>query len=98
MSTLVIIGSAKAKAGQAAAFREVLQSLLLPTLAEEGCLRYEMNESDDGQSWVFTELWESRALWDRHMQSPQLARYKDVVQEMSEYWTIFSGHMVRPGS
>jgi quinol monooxygenase YgiN len=98
MSTLVIIGSAKAKPGQADAFREVLKALLLPTLAEEGCLRYEMNESDDGQTWVFTELWESRALWDRHMQSPQLARYKSVVEEMSEYWTIFSGHMVRPGT
>jgi len=98
MSTLVIIGSAKAKPGQADAFREVLKALLLPTLAEKGCLRYEMNESDDAQSWVFTELWESRALWDRHMASPQLARYKAVVEEMAEYWTIFSGHMVRPGT
>jgi quinol monooxygenase YgiN len=98
MSTLVIIGSAKAKPGKADEFRSVLKSLLLPTLAEEGCLRYEMNESEDGQSWVFTELWESRALWERHMESPQLARYKAVVEELSEYWTIFRGHMVRPGS
>lgn len=98
MSTLVIIGSAKAKPGKADAFREVLKELLLPTLAEEGCLRYEMNESEDGQSWIFTELWESRALWDRHMASPQLARYKAVVEEMSEYWTIFKGHLVRPGT
>jgi quinol monooxygenase YgiN len=98
MSTLVIIGSAKARPGKADAFREVLKSLLLPTLAEEGCLRYEMNESEDGQSWVFTELWESRALWDRHMESPQLAQYKTVVEELSEYWHIFHGHMVRPGT
>ena len=98
MSTLVIIGSAKAKPGKADAFREVLKSLLLPTLAEEGCLRYEMNESEDGQSWVFTELWESRALWDRHMDSPQLAQYKAVVEDLSEYWHIFRGHMVRPGT
>lgn len=98
MSTLVIIGSAKARPGKADAFREVLKSLLLPTLAEEGCLRYEMNESEDGQSWVFTELWESRALWDRHMESPQLAQYKAVVEEMSEYWHIFRGRIVRPGA
>ena len=98
MSTLVIIGSAKARPGKADAFREVLKSLLLPTLAEEGCLRYEMNESEDGQSWVFTELWESRALWDRHMESPQLAQYKAVVEELSEYWHIFRGRIVRPGT
>ena len=59
MSTLVIIGSAKAKPGKADALRPILKSLLLPTLAEEGCLRYEMNESEDKQSWIFTELWEA---------------------------------------
>lgn len=98
MSTLVIIGSAKARPGQADAFRNVLKSLLLPTLAEEGCLRYEMNESADGQSWIFTEQWESRALWDRHMASAHVERYKGAVPEMAEYWTLFEGRIVRPGA
>jgi quinol monooxygenase YgiN len=98
MSILVIIGSAKAKPGKADALRPTLKSLLFPTLAEEGCLRYEMNESEDGLSWIFTELWESRALWDRHMESAQVARFRDVVPEMAEYWNLFIGHMVRPGS
>ena len=78
MSTLVIIGSAKAKPGMADELRPILKALLLPTLAEEGCLRYEMNESIDGQSWVFTELWESRELWDKHMSSPQVKRWADA--------------------
>lgn len=98
MATLVIIGSAKAKPGKADALRPILKSLLLPTLTEEGCLRYEMNESEDKQSWIFTELWESRAVWDRHMNSPQVARFKEVVPDMAEYWTLFIGHMVRPGT
>jgi len=98
MSILVIIGSAKAKHGKADALRPILKSLLLPTLAEEGCLRYEMNEAEDGQSWIFTELWESRALWDRHMESAHVARFKDAVPEMAEYWELFRGHMVRPGT
>ena len=98
MSTLVIIGRAKAKLGKADALRPILKSLLLPTLAEEGCLRYEMNESEDGQSWVFAELWENRVLWDRHMGSEHVARYKAVVEEMAEYWELFIGHMVRPGT
>ena len=98
MSILVIIGSAKAKPGKADDVRPILKSLLLPTLAEEGCLRYEMNESEDGQSWVFTELWENRALWERHMESAQVARFREVAGEMTEYWQIFKGHLVRPGS
>jgi quinol monooxygenase YgiN len=98
MTILVVIGSAKAKPGKADEFRVVLKSLLLPTLAEEGCLRYEMNESEDGQSWIFTELWESRALWDRHMASPQLDNYRTVVHDLAEYWNLFLGHMVRPGT
>ncbi len=98
MSILVIIGSAKAKPGKADALRPILKSLLLPTLAEEGCLRYEMNESEDGQSWIFSELWESAVLWDRHMASAQVARFKAVVSDMTEYWHIFKGHIVRPGT
>jgi quinol monooxygenase YgiN len=97
MSTLVIIGSARAKPGKAEDVRPILKSLLIPTLAEEGCLRYEMNESEDGESWIFTELWESRALWERHMASKQVADFRAVAAEMTEYWEIFKGHMVRPG-
>ncbi len=41
MSTLVIIGSARAKPGKAKDVRPILKSLLIPTLAEEGCLSYE---------------------------------------------------------
>ena len=98
MSTLVIIGSSKAKPGRADEVRPILKSLLLPTLAEEGCLRYEMNEAEDGQSWVFTELWENRELWARHMKSEQVARFRSISQDMTEYWHIFEGHLVRPGT
>ena len=98
MSTLVIIGSSKAKPGRADEVRPILKSLLIPTLAEEGCLRYEMNESEDGQSWVFTELWENRELWERHMKSEQVARFRNISHDMTEYWLIFEGHIVRPGT
>jgi hypothetical protein len=32
------------------------------------------------------------------MESTQVARFRDVVPEMAEYWNLFIGHMVRPGS
>ena len=98
MSVLVIIGSARAKPGRADEVRPYLKQLLLPTLAEEGCLRYEMNESEDGQGWVFTELWESRELWDRHMKSPQVDAFRKIAGDMTEFWNIFEGYIVRPGT
>jgi len=57
-----------------------------------------MNESEDGQSWFFAELWESRELWERHMKSEQVARFRNISHDMTEYWHIFEGHIVRPGT
>lgn len=98
MSTLAIIGSVKAKPGKADELRPIILSMVLPTLAEEGCLRFEMNEAEDRQSWVASELWESRELWDRHMESEQVARLKVAANEMAESFEIFVGRMIRPGT
>jgi len=96
MSMLVVVASVKARPGKANALRPVLQSLVAPTLAEEGCIRYEMNESADGQSWAFVEQWESQSLWERHMESDHLARFKAVADEMVAHFELFTGALVRP--
>lgn len=96
MSSLVVIAIVKAKPGQAGALRVVLQSLLAPTLAEEGCLRYEMNESEDGLSWIFVERWASKALWEEHMQAAHLARFKALAEELVDHFELFTGAEVRP--
>lgn len=98
MTTLTVIGSVKAKPGKADVLRDVLKEMVLPTLAEEGCLRYELSEAEDGQSWMFSELWESRALWDRHIASQHVASYRAVAGDLVEQGSLFRGHMIRPGA
>lgn len=94
MSSLVVVASIKARPKKADALRHVLTSLLSPTRAEKGCIRYELNRSDDGQSWVFVEQWESRTLWERHMESAHLARFKGAVDELVGHFEVFVGDEV----
>jgi quinol monooxygenase YgiN len=98
MSTLAIIGRVKAKPGNEAALRQVITFMVPPTLREEGCLRFEMNESEDGTEWVASELWESRVLWQRHMESEHVAALDAAAKDKAEYFEIFIGKMLRPGA
>lgn len=91
MSTLVVVATVKAKPNMASALRPILLSLLKPTLAEPGCIRYELNEAADGQSWVFTEQWESKSLWDQHMASKHLETFKAAVDKMVAHFELFTG-------
>jgi quinol monooxygenase YgiN len=91
MSILVVIASIHAKPEKEAVLRALVQSLVAPTLAEEGCLRYELNEADDGKSWMITEQWTSHALWEKHMDSPQLGRFKAASDELVERFELFTG-------
>jgi len=98
MSMLTVIAVIKAKPHKAASLREVLRSLVVPTLTEEGCVRYEMNEVDGGTAWVFAELWQSQALWERHMASAHLARFQAVAEEMVASVELYTGALLKePG-
>lgn len=94
MSSLVVVASIKSKPEKAEALRHALTSLLAPTRAENGCIRYELNQSDDGRSWVFVEQWESRTLWERHMESRHLSRFKGAMDELVETFEVFVGNEV----
>lgn len=76
MSVLVVVAIVKAKPLLHNELEAILRGLLVPTLAEPGCLRYEMNVSDDGFTFVFTEQWASKDHWERHMQTPYLEHLK----------------------
>lgn len=95
MPVLIVIAVVKAKPGKDAMLREVLQSLLRPTQGEEGCIRYEMNEVEGGRTWIFTEQWESKALWEQHMGSKHLERFKPVADDMVESFELHTGALVQ---
>jgi quinol monooxygenase YgiN len=54
--------------------RAELLRLVDPTLKEPGCLQYDLHQDNDNPAiFLFYENWESRELWQKHMNSPRLA-------------------------
>lgn len=97
MSNLVVVATIKAKPGKEKVLRVLLQSLIAPTRVEAGCVRYELNEAESDGGWIFVEQWESRALWERHMESPHLAGFKAASEEMVSHFELFVGAQLHPG-
>jgi quinol monooxygenase YgiN len=67
----------KAKRGREQELRQVLEGLLAPTRAEDGCINYDLHCNDDDPSeFMFYENWTSRSHLDRHLESPHLSAFK----------------------
>jgi quinol monooxygenase YgiN len=94
MVPLVVVAFITAKPGKADELRATLIALIAPTLAEAGCLRYELNEASSGIEWVFTEQWESREIWDQHMVSPHLMHFKSMMDILVDKFDLFTGSKV----
>ena len=93
MAHLTVVATLKARLGQERALLSALQGLLGPTRAEQGCIRYDLHRSaDEPGTFLFHETWESRPLWEAHMQSPHLAAFGEVQGDLAESWTLFAGH------
>jgi quinol monooxygenase YgiN len=91
MQPLTVIATISAKAGHESLVREQLRSLLVPTRAEPGCLRYELSEGEGEFSWVMVERWSSEATWNTHMESQHLGRFKAIMPEAVERFELFVG-------
>lgn len=56
-----------------------LRSLLAPTRAEGGCLRYDLHRSEDDPAvFAMIEEWATRADWERHIRSPHVAEWQST--------------------
>ena len=88
---LTIIAISTAMPGQETALRAAQSILVTETLAEPGCLRYELHQSlDDGRILIFVETWASEALWQAHMQGTAIERFRasgatDMIDDFSLY-------------
>ena len=98
MAQLTVVATLKARAGREEALLSLLQGLIGPTRAEQGCVRYELHRSDEEPgTFLFDETWESRALWEAHMRSPHLVAFGEAQDEVTESWALFSGHRLGGG-
>lgn len=94
MEPLTIIAK-KAKTGAEDALFAACRDLVAPTLAEEGCLTYDMHRSvEDPGLIMFYENWTTKPLWEAHMNSPHLSAFSAATEGMVEVWELFQGEKV----
>ena len=70
---VILTAMVKAKAGEEAAVKEVLLSLVEPTRKEPGCLCYSLHQSKaDPTQFMFYEQWASKEAIDAHGKTPHM--------------------------
>lgn len=76
MSNLTIVAHVHAKPGQVDRVKTELRKLIPITRAERGCVQYDLHQNnEDPTHFMFFENWESRELWQAHMNAPHLSAY-----------------------
>ncbi len=89
MPKLTIVANITAKADQIALVKAELEKLIAPTLPEEGCLQYDLHQDNDNPChFMFYENWESRELWQAHMNSQHLKDYLAATDGAIEVFTL----------
>jgi len=92
---LTIIAKPKAKSGAEEQLFEGCRRLVGPTLAEEGCVNYDMRRSVEDPVLIMSyENWTNRPLWERHMESPHLQEFSAYTDHIVEVWELFQGEKV----
>lgn len=67
-----------------------LNLLLAPTRAEKGCTSYILYQDNlDPNHFMFQEEWESRELWQDHMQGPGLQRWSEKTAGAVAEFTLY---------
>ena len=69
--------------------RSELLKLVEPTRKEPGCIQYDLHQDNENpEVFVFYENWESRELWQAHMNSVHLKAYANATEGAVENFTL----------
>ncbi|MDN5749601.1 MAG: antibiotic biosynthesis monooxygenase [Pseudonocardia sp.] len=70
---LSVVATMRAQPGKEQELRELLESLISPTRAEEACVTYALHQgAQDPAVFIFYENWASQAALDAHLGTPHL--------------------------
>lgn len=73
---LTIVARIEAKPDQVELVKSELMKLIEPTRNEQGCIQYDLHQDNDRpEAFLFYENWETRALWQAHMENVHLKAY-----------------------
>ncbi|WP_299808547.1 putative quinol monooxygenase [uncultured Roseibium sp.] len=76
MSKLTIVANIHARPEKIELVKAELLKLVPITRAEKGCITYDLHQdNEDPAHFMFYENWESREIWQEHMNAPHLAAY-----------------------
>ncbi len=84
MTEVRVIARSVARKGKENQLRALLQSMLAPTRAEQGCESYELYESNSKGRFYFDETWESKAALDKHTATPHFKHLEEAIGELLE--------------
>ncbi|MEM1308419.1 MAG: putative quinol monooxygenase [Cyanobacteria bacterium P01_H01_bin.153] len=96
MPKLTITGNILAKPGKIDQVKAELEKLIPITRAEAGCMQYDLHQDNENLAYfVFYENWESRELWQIHMNAPHMAAYMEATKDAVEkFWVHEMTHIV----
>tara|TARA_R110001632_G_scaffold174095_1_gene293631 strand:- start:74576 stop:74866 length:291 start_codon:yes stop_codon:yes gene_type:complete len=89
VTKLTILANIIAKDDKVDLVKSELLKLIDLTRAEEGCLDYNLHQDAENPAhFMFYENWQSRELWQHHMNADYMAAYGVAVDEAVESWTL----------
>lgn len=78
---LTIVAKIEANPDQIKSVKAELLKLIAPTLKEAGCVQYDLHQDNEKPAvFLFYEKWESRELWQKHMNNSHLAEYRKATE------------------
>lgn len=89
MTKLTIVANIYANADKVERVKNELQKLIEPTRKEAGCINYDLHQDNENKAhFLFFENWESRELWQQHMNSKHLTAYMAATEGAVESFTV----------
>ena len=90
MSKLTIVAHIRAKKDKIEVVKQELLKLIELTRAEEGCIDYDLHQdNEDPAYFMFYENWDTRDLWQIHMNTPHLKQFmtfaESAVEDLKAY-------------
>jgi quinol monooxygenase YgiN len=89
MSKLTIVANIKVKSDKIDLVKAELEKLIPITRAEDRCINYDLHQDNENPAhFLFYENWESRELWQAHMNSQHLKDCGVATEGAIEEFTI----------
>ncbi|WP_422091330.1 putative quinol monooxygenase [Tenacibaculum ovolyticum] len=89
MNRLTIIAKIVAKEEKREFVKSELLKLISITRAEKGCINYDLHQDNENPNlFLFHENWESKELWQVHMNNEHLMEYLKVTDGAVEEFVL----------